>query len=58
MQVEAAVAGPQVQFVAFDDGGDMGSRAVQRQIEAAVSAGDEVKANSCAPIESVAGPLP
>ena len=35
MQVEAAVAGAQIQFMAFDDGDDVGFHAVEREIEAA-----------------------
>src|SRR5258708_34166838 len=36
MQVETPVAGPDIQFMAFDDGDDMRSRTVQREIETAV----------------------
>ena len=38
MQVEAAVAGAQVEFVALDDGDDVGFHAVERQIESTISA--------------------
>ena len=36
MQIETAVAGAQIELMAFDDGDDMGFHAVERQIEAAV----------------------
>ena len=58
MQVEAAVAGAQIEFVAFDDGHDMGFHAVEREIEPAVIGACDVKAISRSPIDSVAGPLP
>ena len=58
MQLEPAIARPQIQFVAFDDGENMRSDAVEREIEAAGRIGCEVKAISRSPIDSVAGPLP
>ena len=58
MQVETAVAGADIEFMALDDGDDRGPRAVESNIETAARAVVWTKPSARPPIDSVAGPSP
>ena len=58
MQVEAAVAGAQIEFVALDHGRDARLHAVERQVEAAVIGRERRTQSRARRSTSVDGPLP